>query len=88
MCTKEGFKGVEKGSAEVKPYGILLKVGKGTFHVKMYKNHGLKKQSLEKQNVLFSMITLLILIIIEMIRLCGRNINSLKLYHLEIVPSV
>lgn len=75
VCTKEGCKGVEKGSAEVKLYGILLKVGKGTFHVKMYKNHGLKKQSLEKQNFLFSMIILLILIITEMIRLCGRNIN-------------
>lgn len=75
MCTKEGCKGVEKGSAEVKLYGILLKVGKGTFHVKMYKNHGLKKQNLGKQNFLFSMIVLLFLIIIGMIRLCGRNIH-------------
>lgn len=75
MCTKEGCKGVEKGSAELRLHGILLKAGKGTFYVKIYVNYEFKKQSLEKQNFLFSMIILLILIIIEMIRLDGGNMN-------------
>lgn len=57
---KRRLQNVDKRSAEFKLNGVLLKAGKCTFHVKIYKIMDSGNRFLEKQNVFnFSMFILL-----------------------------